>query len=96
MRADGSDGCQLTDNQWEDATPAWMPESQVQRRRQHVSVSNTQLPSAPVVFWSEVTQNPKTVPCGGSFNQKLSPRLVDRAGARHDAEPRFQENEDSW
>ena len=27
MRSDGSDVHQLTDNQWEDATPAWMPES---------------------------------------------------------------------
>jgi TolB protein len=26
MRADGSDVRQLTDNQWEDATPTWMPE----------------------------------------------------------------------
>ena len=26
MRADGSDVKQLTDNQWEDATPAWQPE----------------------------------------------------------------------
>jgi TolB protein len=25
MRADGSDVRQLTDNQFEDATPAWMP-----------------------------------------------------------------------
>jgi TolB protein len=28
MRADGTDVRQLTDNQWEDATPAWMPEGQ--------------------------------------------------------------------
>ena len=28
MRADGSAVRQLTDNQWEDATPAWMPEGQ--------------------------------------------------------------------
>ena len=27
MRADGSDVRQLTDNKWEDASPAWMPES---------------------------------------------------------------------
>src|SRR2546430_5383738 len=27
MRSDGSDVNQLTANQWEDATPAWMPES---------------------------------------------------------------------
>jgi hypothetical protein len=27
MRRDGTDVRQLTDNQWEDATPAWMPES---------------------------------------------------------------------
>jgi len=27
MRSDGTDVRQLTDNQWEDATPAWMPES---------------------------------------------------------------------
>ncbi len=27
MRADGTDLRQLTDNQWEDATPAWMPEA---------------------------------------------------------------------
>jgi hypothetical protein len=26
MRADGFDVPQLTDNKWEDATPAWMPE----------------------------------------------------------------------
>ena len=26
MRADGSEVKQLTDNQWEDATPAWQPE----------------------------------------------------------------------
>ena len=25
MREDGSDVRQLTDNQWEDATPAWLP-----------------------------------------------------------------------
>jgi hypothetical protein len=25
MRNDGSDARQLTDNQWEDATPAWQP-----------------------------------------------------------------------
>jgi Tol biopolymer transport system component len=28
MRKDGSDVRQLTDNQWEDATPAWRPEKQ--------------------------------------------------------------------
>jgi TolB protein len=27
MRADGTDVVQLTDNQWEDGTPAWQPES---------------------------------------------------------------------
>jgi hypothetical protein len=26
MRSDGSDVRQLTDNQWEDGLPAWMPE----------------------------------------------------------------------
>jgi hypothetical protein len=25
MRYDGSDAQQLTDNQWEDGTPAWQP-----------------------------------------------------------------------
>ena len=31
MRADGSDVQQLTDDQWEDATPAWRPELRVRR-----------------------------------------------------------------
>src|SRR5262245_36490575 len=33
MRADGSDVRQLTDNQWEDGTPAWQPGVQLSSRR---------------------------------------------------------------
>ena len=32
MRADGSDVRQLTDNKWEDASPAWMPETTSARK----------------------------------------------------------------
>jgi Tol biopolymer transport system component len=33
MRSDGADVRQLTDNQWEDATPAWVPERPTPNRR---------------------------------------------------------------
>ena len=33
MRADGSDVQQLTDNQWEDGTPAWQPGARLSSQR---------------------------------------------------------------